>query len=209
MPEDEKEPTPPAPPRRPSVGDRLWVAGMAGLLVPGGMASGGVLLACVLRGDWLPERLAGPQPWPAVLLWALLGMGLSLGTTMGLAEVWPRFGRALERSGMRAGDEVLEAMGLPVMALVVAAAGFGEEMLFRGGLQPSVGLFLAALAFGMAHGAWSPRELWAYVLAAWMAGLCFGGVYLFSGFLWSPIIAHAGHNLAVTFYLVYRRRSKR
>lgn len=184
---------------------RLWVMCVAGLAVPAAMTLGGMVLAWILRRDPLWLTLTADQPWIPVLLWSLLGMGLSLGFTAGLASVWPQFARALEESGLRAGEDVLQVAGLPVMAAVVAVAGVGEEFLFRGGLQPSVGVVPAALLFGMAHGIWNLRDLWAYVLSAALAGVAFGGIYAHTGLLWSAVLAHAGHNLTVTLYLLHRR----
>lgn len=179
---------------------------LAGLAAPLGMAAAGALLGWLLRGDALLPRLLGPQPWRKVLIWAAGGMGASLAATAGLASLWPRLERELERTGLQTGEEVLRRAGWPVMALVVAGAGFGEELLFRGGLQPTVGVWPAALVFGLAHGGWNLRELWSMVLAATLAGVIFGYLYQMSGLLWAAVMAHAGHNLLVTGYLLYRRR---
>jgi hypothetical protein len=86
------------------------------------------------------------------------------------------------------------------MLLVVTTSAFGEEMLFRGGLQPAIGIIPAALLFGFSHGGWR-REMWAYVLAAALSGTLFGAAYRLTGVIWVPILAHAIHNLCSTVFM--------
>lgn len=202
---------PPGPVRPPAAGTaarwRFLVLG--GLVAPGAMVLVGAALAWGLRREDLLAALSLRQPWPEVLAWAALGAALSLGSVAGLAQVWRRFGRALERTGLETGEEALRFAGWPVLAVVVAVSGLGEEVFFRGGLQPTLGLPLTSLAFGLAHGGWRLREMWAYVLAAALAGAIFGAVYARTGLLWASVLAHAGHNLATTLYLLYRRRRGR
>ena len=65
-------------------------------------------------------------------------------------------------------------------------AGVGEEILFRGALQPLVGLVLASTIFGLLH--WSTPS---HALVATAAGFGLGVLYARSGSLWPPIVAHA------------------
>lgn len=190
---------------------RLRLALVAGALAPLGMVLAGVLLARLLRDESLPQALAGPplgvgRRLREALPWALGGAGVSLGVSVLLASVWPQFGKALERTGIQSGAEVLRLAGWPVLLLVVAAGAVGEEVLFRGALQPSLGVWPTAIAFGLAHGGWELREMWSYVVAAGLAGLAFGYAYEWSGTLWAPMLAHAVHNGAVVAYLLYRQR---
>lgn len=209
-PEPEPGPEPERPPElagpaAPRGRTRLRILLVAGLAVPLGMVAVGSALGWLLRRDGLLPTLLGPQPWGQVLLWAAVGMALSLAVTTGLATLWPRLEKELERTGLQSGEEVLRLAGWPVMATVVAGAGLGEEVLFRGGLQPTLGVVPAALLFGLAHGGWNLREMWSMVLTATLAGLIFGTLYRQTGLLWAVVIAHAGHNLLVTLYLLYRR----
>jgi membrane protease YdiL (CAAX protease family) len=88
--------------------------------------------------------------------------------------------------------------------LVSLFSGIGEEMLFRGAVQPEFGLVVAALAFGLVHIGPDRRYL---LWTAWavLAGFLFGFLYEFSGGLLAPVIAHATHN-AATFLLWKRSR---
>ena len=84
---------------------------------------------------------------------------------------------------------LLGPCSLPAAIYLSLATAFGEEILFRGALQPLVGLFPAALLFGLLHmgrdGLASTWSLWAL-----LAGLLLGWVYQETASLWPPIIGH-------------------
>lgn len=89
---------------------------------------------------------------------------------------------------------------------ISALAGLGEEMLFRGGVQdllreplgPWGALAAASALFGLLHAV----SLTYAALAAAM-GAYLGGLYLLSGNLLAPIVAHAAYDLAVLVWLLY------
>ena len=93
---------------------------------------------------------------------------------------------------------------LAELMLVALAAGFGEEALFRGFLQPLfahvggdiVGLVLASIAFGLAHA--MSRE---YAIVAGVIGLYLGWLYLATGNLMVPIVTHAAYDLVALLWL--------
>lgn len=90
--------------------------------------------------------------------------------------------------------------------LISILAGLGEEALFRGVIQGGLADFtgtpiavvIAAAAFGLAH-----FISWAYVAFAFGLGLLFGALYLWSGNIAVPIIAHAAYDF-VALCFVYR-----
>nr|WP_245301951.1 P1 family peptidase [Symbiobacterium terraclitae] len=86
------------------------------------------------------------------------------------------------------------------MLVLVVTSALGEELLFRGGLQPLVGLLPAAFLFGFSHGGWQ-RENWAYVVVAALSGSIFGAAYALTGDLWAPAIGHSIHNVLSTLLL--------
>lgn len=182
---------------REEVEQRLRLLGLAGILAPAGMIGAGLLLAWLATGS-LPDLLHLPSSRAVVT--GLLTAGATMGVIGLLSRVSKRLERALRESGTRAGEEALRMAGYPVLIVVVVMSGLGEEILFRGGLQPLVGLLPAAFLFGFSHGGWM-RENWAYVLAAGLSGAIFGTVYVFTGDLWTPIIAHSLHNLLSTLLL--------
>jgi membrane protease YdiL (CAAX protease family) len=102
----------------------------------------------------------------------------------------------------------LERCRWPDLALVCVTAGFGEEMLFRGVIQgalsrllgPAAGIAIASVLFGLFH----PISM-AYVIVAGAIGAYLGIVWLLSGNLLTPIVAHALYDF-VTLLVLSRAR---
>ncbi|MFZ5814865.1 MAG: CPBP family intramembrane glutamic endopeptidase [Bacillota bacterium] len=176
---------------------RLRLLWMAGLAAPAAMVLIGSLVSWIFRRE-IPDLWHLPSAMSVLL--GLLTAGASMGLITLLYKSSKTFEQALRRSGTRVGEEALRFAGYPVMLVVVVMAGLGEEVLFRGGLQPVIGLVPAALLFGFSHGGWR-REMWAYALAASISGGLFGLVYKVAGDLWVPVIAHALHNIMATLLL--------
>lgn len=118
-----------------------------------------------------------------------LGAGVAGGVAaLGLSEAltrWTRLGDALaDLLG-----EGLEGIGRGDAILLALASGLAEEMLFRGALQPVVGLFWASLIFGACH--FLPRrELALWSVFAVLIGFAFGWLYEWTGHLAAPVVAH-------------------
>jgi membrane protease YdiL (CAAX protease family) len=88
----------------------------------------------------------------------------------------------------------LDGAGIVVLALLSAA---GEELLFRGLLQPWMGVLPQALLFGLVHQMPGPSR-WIWVSWALLVGLVLGVLFEVSGSLLGPLAAHAlvnGFNL--------------
>ncbi len=89
-----------------------------------------------------------------------------------------------------------------LLSLITA---IGEESLFRGALQPTAGIFVASLLFGILHmgkdGLLSAWSLWAF-----LAGLLLGWMYIATSSLWPCLIAHF---LVNTVSILNLRRSYR
>ncbi|MGC8639075.1 MAG: CPBP family intramembrane glutamic endopeptidase [Isosphaeraceae bacterium] len=91
------------------------------------------------------------------------------------------------------------------MALIAISAGVGEEMLFRGAIQTSLGawlgdlwgLSLAGLLFGMLHPISIP-----YIVVTFGVGLFLGGEYVYTGNLLAVIVTHALYDFALMGYLL-------
>jgi len=80
----------------------------------------------------------------------------------------------------------LSTLDILVMA---GASAIGEEMLFRGAMQPTLGLLPTAFLFGLVH---IPprRDLWPWTIWALAAGILLGKLVEVSGSLLGPILAH-------------------
>lgn len=176
---------------------RLRLLLIAGLVAPVLMAAAGWLLP-FLVGHRPPNLLA---PISSLALAVGLGAGFaSMSSVWLLSRIHPGLERALRRSGVKVGLDAIELAGYPIMLLVVTASAFGEEMLFRGGVQSVIGLLPGAFLFGFSHGGWR-REMWAYVLAASVSGLIFGVALWLTGNMWVPILAHVVHNIFSTILM--------
>lgn len=83
-------------------------------------------------------------------------------------------------------------MTLPQAIALGLVAGFPEEILFRGSIQPIVGLLIAALIFGILHfiTAW-------YMVYALVAGLLLGLLFEWRGDLWASTAAHACYDTLI------------
>ena len=76
------------------------------------------------------------------------------------------------------------------LLLLSVLPGLGEETLFRGVLQPEIGLPAASIVFGLLHSGLS-RQLLPYGLWAALVGGVLGALYMVTGSLWGCIVAHA------------------
>jgi membrane protease YdiL (CAAX protease family) len=85
--------------------------------------------------------------------------------------------------------EMLGSPGTGAIAVLAVSSAIGEELLFRGALQPTLGLVLTSVIFAALHGGLNPRfRLWA--LFALGAGLLLGGLTLWTGNLLAAILCH-------------------
>ncbi|MGM0574426.1 MAG: CPBP family intramembrane glutamic endopeptidase [Myxococcota bacterium] len=100
---------------------------------------------------------------------------------------------ALRLEAVRKLNEDLGTMlGRPssgAIAVLAVTSAVGEEILFRGGLQPLIGFWLTALVFGLVHGGTAHRYR-AWVAFAFAAGLLLGGLMELTGNLLAPILCH-------------------
>jgi len=82
--------------------------------------------------------------------------------------------------------------------MISFAAGFAEELLFRGVLQARFGIVIASIIFGLVHFI-SPL----YVIITALMGLYIGAFYYFTESLLVPIQMHFIYDLGVLVYLKY------
>jgi len=97
----------------------------------------------------------------------------------------------------------LGRLSIPQCVALAAMSGVAEEALFRGVLQPRVGLAGAAILFGIAHFV-PQRALLPWSLFAFAVGWLFGLLFDATGNLVAPTLAHALIN-AVNLRLLTQR----
>jgi membrane protease YdiL (CAAX protease family) len=155
------------------------------------LASLATALVLGLRGGLPWEH---PAPWLELPLASALGLSAGLGLGLGLLLVVltrfavPRFGWA-RRLHLEL-RPVARDLTLGRILVVAAFSSLGEELLFRGMLQPWIGLVPAALVFGIVHQIPGPSR-WVWVGWATTVGLGLGAIFALSGSLVGPLVAHA------------------
>ena len=125
------------------------------------------------------------------------GIGYGLLTTLAILVVGAGIGLAVQALGVNTENPQAEAIAAaltPQLAVAVGLlAGLGEEIYFRGFLQPRIGTFWQAALFGAIHATYlTPLQ----VLLPFLLGLAFGVLRERVG-LWAPIVAHASYNAIV------------
>ncbi len=136
----------------------------------------------------------------------LLGLSSAM-MTVSLGILLYRGSRVVREVSDELAPMLVDGGRLRDFLLISLFSGVGEELLFRGAVQPEFGLVVAAILFGVLHIGPDRRYLF-WTIWAMLAGLLFGGLYVVTGGLLAPVIAHVFHNGA-TFVLWRRsRRSK-
>ena len=153
------------------------------------------IFAALARG----QSPVGADPW--LPLGGVLGHLASIagGVVLAVATIkgtrqsvrrwsWARALHADLRPGIRhAGEGAVVVLGI--------ASAVSEELFFRGLLATTFGLVASSLAFGLLH---QTRGRVRWVWAGWAAlmGLLFGALFLATGSLIGPLLAHAAINIA-------------
>jgi uncharacterized protein len=178
---------------------------------------GGIAILAVVAG-----LLLGQRPL-ASFSWDMADVGWGIAATLPLLGLlwfcvvsrWPPLVKIYKII-----DEVLVPLfatcGLLEFAAIALLAGLGEEMLFRGVVQSALmrwiggpagvwlALAFAGLLFGLAH-----AVTFTYILLAGLIGVYLGWVWLLTGNLLVPIIAHAVYDFTALVYLVRIRGVRR
>jgi membrane protease YdiL (CAAX protease family) len=139
-----------------------------------------------LRGQsniWqLPGR-GEPLVLAGIATGILIGLGIVFVSRLALYRY--DWARALHRE-FRGLLNPLSDVEIVVLAV---ASSVGEEMFFRGALLPAVGLIGSSILFALLHIGPKARHL-PWTLSSLGAGLLFGAVFLWTGDLTGPVLAH-------------------
>lgn len=179
---------PDAPSRNPNQPDSQAFFVRTSLVVYGVMGCAALLWRMVFQGESIlyPSPAAEATAWafgPAIAVGALVGFA-----AVGSSELMTRFTQLGEALADLLG-EGLAGLGRGDAILLALASGMAEEMLFRGAVQPAVGIVAASLIFGACH--FLPRrELALWSLWAVVIGFGFGLLFEWTGHLAAPIAAH-------------------
>jgi len=160
-----------------------------------------VMVGIALIAMWRHQHLNTLVPGLDLMEWArAVGSGLTAGLVMVAAS---RLSTARWKWASQLADEfrgLLGQLNAREALLVAAVSGIGEEALFRGALQPALGLWLASAIFGILHIGPNPRFL-PWTVMAFAAGLAFGWLFAWTGNLVAPVLAHATINFLNLLFL--------
>lgn len=163
-----------------------------------------LLLAATVLGVWRNRNVFAMGD--SVLLDLFLGALTACGTVI-LGISLYRLLPALRRLSDELAPLLVDGAASRDLVLVSILSGVGEEVFFRGALQPVLGIVITSLLFGALHVGPDRRYL-VWTLWAVGAGFLFGALYEWTGGLLAPMAAHVLHN-AATLLLWKRFRHKR
>lgn len=138
-----------------------------------------------------PSVLAMPAQLDEGLRWLAVGAiaaALLLILSYFFEDWFPSF-RDLKSSIV----QMIGPLSWPAGVYLALISSVGEELLFRGAIQPFAGLWLTAALFGLLHMGPAPVSAWS--LWAMLAGLMLGWLSSATASLWPPILAHFIVNL--------------
>ena len=125
-------------------------------------------------------------------IWQQLGIGLVVGTAMGFFAHWVTETQLL-RPATQKYSKLLGSMELNTIdkILISVCAGFGEELLFRGAIQPFWGIMVTAVFFVAIHGYIDLRDwrisIYGLIMTVFIAIL---GFLTEAYGIWTAVLAH-------------------
>jgi len=85
-------------------------------------------------------------------------------------------------------DLIFQHRSIWHIAVICGCVAICEEFLFRGVIQHSLGIFWTSVVFASMH--WRYFKRWYLILYVFFIGYALGWIYLKSGSIWAPILAH-------------------
>ena len=141
-----------------------------------------------MRGHPNVWHLSGQEPVLSMTFAGILG-GLAAGLVLVFASRMALYRFEWARALHRELRHMLFPLSDPEIVVLAAASSVGEEMFFRGALLPVVGLVASSAIFALLHIGPKARHL-PWTASSFGAGLLFGGMFLWTGDLTGPVIAH-------------------
>lgn len=176
------------------------------------LVEGGMGMAALGLG-WLLNSVPTLRWDPQEALWGLLATVPLAGLLLVCVHTPLRVFQDLVRLIDRWVVPLFARWNLTQIAIVSLLAGLGEEMLFRGVIQNAlqarihppfgtwVGWLLSSFLFGAAHAVSAT-----YAVLATLIGLYLGRLWIETGNLLVPVVAHAAYDFLALVYLVRVRK---
>ncbi|MCS6934030.1 MAG: CPBP family intramembrane metalloprotease [Chitinophagales bacterium] len=168
-----------------------------------GMSAMGILLIKYLQQKSVTEVALHGKPY---LLQITVGLFFgSLTTLVAVAFIQGKRFRAVREFFVQIIGDLNP--GLSEILIYSVCAGVGEEILFRAGIQPLIGVWPAALLFVLLHGYIHPYNFNLTLYGFFLVVISGGFGYLFKFFgLWSAVTAHIVYDVAMFSLLRYSSR---
>jgi len=146
------------------------------------------------------ERLGWAKLHIDDITWGLGGALVAFFVSLGVASI----GSSLDPAGTAVAREytgqISMAAGSAIgLAIAVVVAGIMEETLFRGAIQPRLGLVRTAALFAILHAGYGLFSFAA--LSLFMIAILFGLLRRRRGNTLAPALAHAGYNLIIVLVM--------
>lgn len=136
----------------------------------------------------------GARPWFEFSPPIAQVLSLVAGTTVGLTTVAVTRWLVVRAAWARKLEQEFRSLVGPLtgaqVLLLAGGSALAEEMFFRGALVPTIGLWVSTLVFALVHRGPS-REFLPWTIWAGVMGLVFGSLFVGTGQLIGPIVAHA------------------
>ena len=153
------------------------------------LALGAVALVWAdLRGHPNVWHLGGKEPALSMTFAGILG-GLAAGLLLVFASRMALYRFDWARALHREMRHMLFPLAEAEIVVLAAASSVGEEMFFRGALLPVVGVLASSAMFALLHIGPKARHL-PWTVSSFGAGLLFGGMFVWTGDLTGPVLAH-------------------
>lgn len=149
----------------------------------------------LLAGAMVPDK-------EAILYGAATGVAMSL-VSMGIYWLgkWVSFLKQLREINHQVLLHLVSGLSWIDLVVLAAITGFCEEVFFRGVAQHQLDVWATSMIFGVFHDPTFKNV--SYCVSAASAGLVLGFLYIWTGNLWAPIVAHTLHNLLWLLFLRY------
>jgi hypothetical protein len=132
------------------------------------------------------------------ILWGGIVAGAFIGISL-ICHTFSVWFREVEREF----QSILGRISIKQAFFIALFSSVGEELFFRGALQPILGLWIVSIIFGMLHFPTS-RNLFFYPFMACFMGFIFGFLFLKSG---NSLVAPVTSHFLINFIGIYRMGS--
>jgi CAAX protease family protein len=165
-----------------------------------GMSAIGILLITYLQKKDVQQVLLGGKPYYAQVL-----TGFSFGTLSSLLAIVLIRGKKF-KSVRSFFENLMRELNPSFLNILFYSfcAGIGEEVLFRAGLQPLIGIWPTSVLFVLLHGYITPANINLSIYGFFLIVICSGFGYLFNFLgLTSSCTAHFVYDVAMFGVLKY------